>query len=275
MNLKKDDITSIKPCLWVLHNMPRSGGTLVSKCFGSMQSNVLLSEIHPDAQHALSFNALRQAQQWYGLLPEKDWQKTGFVDAVTQIERAVSAESKQLILRDWSHVDYLGPPVTNDPAFKPALLDILKSRFEIKSIQLVRHPLDTWLSLRRLDVIKKHKIDLAQFLAAYRLYLINTKADHQLVYEEFLRAPTKQLSSACESVGLMFDADYQDKWFTFDKITGDKSNQGSLRKAPTISLRPRRQCHDIDMMWLNEQDDYRYIVNAIYVNQDLNLKDQQ
>jgi len=274
MNFKTAKLESTKPCVWVLHNMPRSGGTLVSKCFGAMNSHVLLSEIHPDAQHALSFNVLRQAQQWHGLLPETDWRETNFVDAVTQIEQALRADAKQLILRDWSHVDYLGPPVTNEPSFKPALLDALRNHFDLKSIQLVRHPLDAWLSLRRLDLIKKHQIDLAQFLAAYRLYLRNTKADCRLVYEDFLQSPTEQLKFACDTVGLTFDPTYQDRWFTFDKITGDKSNQSSLRTAPTISLRPRRQCHDIDMAWLNEQDDYRYIVDAIYSSQDPCLKEQ-
>jgi len=59
MSLTKDQSYQPKPKLWVLHNMPRSGGTLLSKCLGSMSEHILLSEIHPDAQHAMSFNALQ------------------------------------------------------------------------------------------------------------------------------------------------------------------------------------------------------------------------
>jgi len=240
----------------------------VGKCFASMESIMLLSEIHPDAQHALSFNALRQAQQWHHLLVQMNWQKTDFVDAIRHIQHAACEQGKQLILRDWSHVDYLGPPVTNEPKLKPALLQTLAAHFQLKTIQLVRHPLDTWLSLRRLTLIKKHGISFEQFLKAYRLYIENTSSMHRFVYEDFLAAPTEQLDIACQAVGLNFDQSYQDRWFEYDKITGDTSNQGSLRKKQTISLRPRRRCEGIDPQWLAKQGDYQYIINTIYPDKD-------
>lgn len=256
------------PVLWVLHNMPRSGGTLLSKCLGSMDSHVLLSEIHPDAQHVLSFNALGQAQQWHNLLPELDWQKTPFKDAIKQLQNTAVANKRKLILRDWSHVDYLGPPVTTDPSQRPALLDTLSPYFEIKTIQLVRHPLDTWLSLRRLNLIKKHNIGIEQFLSAYRTYLDMTQANCRLIYEDFLKAPTSQLKKVCAAVGLSYDDGYQERWFDFDKITGDTSNRNSLREVPTIRFRPRRDYDDIDEQWLNQHKDYCYLVSSLYPDQD-------
>lgn len=264
MDSKKTQSNNALPQLWVLHNMPRSGGTLVSKCLGSMETNIILSEIHPNAQHALSFNVLKQAQQWYGFLPNLDWQKTEFVDAITQIYNVVRQNDKQLILRDWSHADYLGPPVTNQPKEKPALLNVLSPYFDIRSIQLVRHPLDTWLSLRRLNLIKNNGINFQQFLKAYRCYLDNTKSDYCLVYEEFLRSPSQQLKTACQKVGLVYDQNYKNKWFSFDKITGDTSNSSSLREKPLIEFRPRRQCTDIDLQWLESQVDYKYLIGEIY-----------
>jgi len=253
-----------KPRLWVLHNMPRSGGTLVSKCLGVMSSTVLLSEIHPGAQHVESFNALNQAQQWYGLVPELNWQETEFVDAVIAIQKAATHAKKSLVLRDWSHADYLGPPVTQKPTNSPALMNLLAAHFDIRSIQLVRHPLDTWLSLRRLTLIKKNKIDLSQFLTAYAHYLRNTSADCRLVYEDFLTAPTDQLKRVCESVGLPFDEGYENRWFEFDKITGDTSNSSSLRKKVSINPRPRRAYDDIDLDWLENLADYQYLMGEIY-----------
>jgi len=264
MTLESGQYNKRKPVIWVLHNMPRSGGTLVSKCLGVMGSNVLLSEIHPDAQHALSFNALKQAQNWYGFLPELDWQKTDFVEAIIKIEETTRKSNKHLILRDWSHVDYLGPPVTNTPEKIPKLLDTLALPFEIRSIQLVRHPLDTWLSLRRLNLIKKHKIDFEMFLNAYRCYLNNTSNGIRLVYENFLKSPNQELSQVCEKAGLLFDESYQDKWFSFDKITGDTSNSSSLRDKPLIEFRPRRNTADIDHRWLDNQTDYQFILSEIY-----------
>ena len=262
INERKFKVT--KPCLWILHNMPRSGGTLVSKCFAAMDSHVLLSEIHPGAQHVESFNVLSQAQKWHNILPQLNWRDTAFVEAVTRIEQSVREQGKQLILRDWSHADYLGPPVTNQPNHKPALLNVLSADFDIKSIQLVRHPLDTWLSLRKLNLIIKHKIDASQFLAAYRQYLVQTQSMYCLRYEDFLEAPCQQLSAACDSVGLTFDQGYQDRWFDFEKVTGDTSNNTSLRKSPEISPRPRRDCGDVDISWFHDQADYRYIIDSTY-----------
>ena len=252
------------PKIWVLHNMPRSGGTLLSKCIGSMQGHVLLSEIHPDAQHALSFNALNQAQQWHDLLPGLNWQKTDFIESVMKIEKAVSNKNKRLILRDWSHVDYLGPPVTDQPKMMPGLLNTLSAHFEIVSIQLVRHPLDTWLSLRRLSLIKKHKIEWPQFLAAYRCYIDKTGCEHRIVYEDFLKTPEQSLQLACNKVGLLFDASFSDKWFNYKKITGDTSNSSSLRTKQKIEFRPRRQCADIDQASLDNNINYQFLVNEIY-----------
>jgi len=37
----------VKPRIRLLHQLGRSGGTLISRCLGSMQGVVLLSEIHP------------------------------------------------------------------------------------------------------------------------------------------------------------------------------------------------------------------------------------
>jgi len=197
-------------------------------------------------------------------LPELSWKKTEFIDAIKQIQQVVNENQKQLVLRDWSHVDYLGPPVTDQPKSKPALIDVLSPHFNIRSIQLVRHPLDTWLSLRRLNLIKENGINFQQFLKAYRCYLDNTKSDYRLVYEEFLKSSSEQLTVACSKAGLRYDAKYQDKWFEFDKITGDTSNSNSLREKPVIEFRPRRECTDIDHQWLANQADYKYLVGEIY-----------
>ena len=229
-----------------------------------MKSAVLLSEIHPDAQHALSFNALNQAQQWYDFLPQLNWQETEFVDAITRIQGIAEKNNKQLILRDWSHVDYLGPPVTNRPKRVPALLEVLSPYFKIRSIQLVRHPLDTWLSLRRLNLIKKNGISIETFLRAYRCYLDCTDSHCRLVYEDFLKSPNEQLHELCGKVGLVYDSAYQEKWFDFKKITGDTSNSTSLRGKPVIEFRPRRPFTDIDEAWLAQQPDYKYLINELY-----------
>jgi len=35
--------------IMLIHNLPRSGGTIISKCLGAQKNVILLSEIHPEA----------------------------------------------------------------------------------------------------------------------------------------------------------------------------------------------------------------------------------
>ena len=79
--------TADRPHIRIIHMMARSGGTIIAKCLGVMSGVVMLSEVHPAVatlmhqpnkrnQHALcvlwSFDPLRQADQWFGLLTRED-----------------------------------------------------------------------------------------------------------------------------------------------------------------------------------------------------------
>ena len=53
----------------VVHQMARTGGTLINRCLGSMRDILVLSEIHPlDPQCKIT----RQAALWFQLLNEDD-----------------------------------------------------------------------------------------------------------------------------------------------------------------------------------------------------------
>ena len=248
----------------VLHNMPRSGGTLVSKCLAAMQSVVLLSEIHPDAQHAVSFNALLQAQKWYGYLPELNHREHSLIDAVIAIAAKAAAEQKHLIIRDWSHVDYLGPPVTDTPSMQPALLQQLQGQIQLQQIQLLRNPLDAWLSFKRLDLAKKHQLSFAKFIRAYRCYAQATDSNCQLYYDDFLKHPVQQLRRVCEYCGIAFDPSFIDTWFDYTNITGDNSNSSSLRKQQTIAPRAAKVVSEQLLDQAQSNHDYRLLMHEFF-----------
>ncbi|MGB7347677.1 MAG: hypothetical protein WBD20_25865, partial [Pirellulaceae bacterium] len=54
----------------LIHHLARTGGTLVSRCLGSMDGVCLLSEISPAG--TTQFNPLRQAADWYGLVRDDE-----------------------------------------------------------------------------------------------------------------------------------------------------------------------------------------------------------
>ena len=228
-----------KPTIHIIHNLARSGGTLFSKCLGCMDNIALLSEIHPDAQNASSFNAIKQAEQWLNFDPAV-WQANDFVSAIHAIKQHCSQLNRTLLLRDWSHIDYLGVPVTTKPSKQATLLNTLKKDFKIQNIQLIRNPVDTWLSTRRLNLIKAAKISSTDFIQAYLTFLNNTSSGMQLLYEDFLIEPNHSLIKACSHLNIEFDDNYKNKWYQFNQITGDQSNLSSHRTKPVIKPRARR-----------------------------------
>ena len=59
----------------LIHNLPRSGGTIVSKCLGAQKDVTLLSEIHPEGiliskkmgVRSSFFDPIFQSQVWHNL----------------------------------------------------------------------------------------------------------------------------------------------------------------------------------------------------------------
>ena len=143
-------------------------------------------------------------------------------------------------MRDWSHIDYFGMPVTDEPKNIPALINVLQDEFRILRIQCFRHPIDTWLSLRRLILMKKADATPNQFAQAYLTYLEKTAGEYRLLYENFLAQPDQELQNICATLELEFDENYQSKWYEFKNITGDISNSTSLRKKNIIQPRTRK-----------------------------------
>ncbi|MGI9318498.1 MAG: hypothetical protein ACR2QW_14300, partial [bacterium] len=92
-----------KPTIRILHNMARSGGTLVSKCLGAMDSVRLFSEIHPKANHVEYLNLTAQAHRWYGLATAKDVAaQYSFNEGLRRIHSACESEGVVTVLRDWA-----------------------------------------------------------------------------------------------------------------------------------------------------------------------------
>ena len=97
-----------QPVVRVLHQMARSGGTVICRCLASMRGVVLLSEIHPRGLRM--FDPLQQAHEWYGLLNEKDIRaaragQLGFRNAIALVHRCCAERGLVLVIRDWSHLD--------------------------------------------------------------------------------------------------------------------------------------------------------------------------
>lgn len=148
----------------LLHRLARTGGTLLCRCLASMDSVYLLSEINP--RGVAHFNPLRQAADWYGLVaPEEIFDFQGsdeqldsvkFREAIALLAQRTAERGAKLVVRDWSHLDWVGLPFISQPPLRSSW-DTIDPDWSLLGPRCasVRHPVDQYLSTRSLSVIKK------------------------------------------------------------------------------------------------------------------------
>ncbi len=229
-----------KPEIRILHQMARSGGTIICKCIGSMQDVVLLSEIHPSGTKL--FNPLKQAHEWFQLLEPADLTRLRqgplkFKDAIALVYERCLERNKALIIRDWSHLDFTAVPFLPRPSYRLTIAAVLKERFAIRNTATVRHPIDQWLSLRKLALLNG-KITLEVFLKGYRHFAEYCVRMGFIRYEDFVRFPEQQLQILCDRLGVAYDPAFEERWPGYRTITGEVQ---SKRAGSTIAPVPRQQ----------------------------------
>ena len=207
----------------ILHQMARTGGTLICKCLGSMGGVALFSELHPDDR---SFCPVRQALDWHALLtPEETANVTAspYAEILVTIDRRAEAMGLSLLLRDWSHVDF-----TETSSLRPRLYEELRETFEIQRFCTVRHPLRQWSSLCKL---MDKRYEIRQFIKGYLAFARMAKEVGFVRYENFTEEPDASLREICTALGLRFDPGWRRRWADYSHVTGDSSTARQIRPA--------------------------------------------
>ncbi len=231
----------VKHQIRLIHHLPRSGGTLISRCLASMRSVALLSEINPKSQSI--FHPLDQAQDWYGLVSDaelrafKNDSAFEFVDAIKLIcDRCNTSGLGELVLRDWSHIDFIGFPFCADAGFDFGLKKALADDFQsVRSVATVRHPIDQYISMRKLDVLAGAWDEEAVWRGIHR-FATAIQEMKWLRFEDFLSRPNETLEKLCDWLDIPFDITYETRWHDYRNITGDASDAPSNR----IERQPRK-----------------------------------
>lgn len=230
----------------VLHSMARSGGTLVSKCLGCMDGVVLLSEIHPLGLKWAG--PIAQAVKWFGLLEpaevdryklERGIRRLDFVQQIGLIEQRCAELGKTLVIRDWTHLDFIALPFLSEPTFEFSTVNALEDSGGYRTLRaaLTRHPVDQWLSFSRL-MLAKGRVSLQAYLSGYRRYAEACPEIGFVRYEDFTQDPARTLKTLCGMLAIEYDGSFESKWFDYGTITGDID---SKRGAAEITPMPRRE----------------------------------
>jgi hypothetical protein len=243
----------------VLHNLGRSGGTLISRCLACMQDIVLLSEIHPKGSER--FNPLAQAQAWFRLFDEQELRRIhnagrlNFLQQLDLIEQRCHELGKYLVVRDWAHVDFHAVPFTAQACYELTTANVLEfsGLFHLARMAVTRHPIDQWHSLSRLTFMRE-RLSLADFLYGYRRYAEQCSCLGFLRYEDFVAHPEDSMKSLCRSLELPYDSRFIHVWPDYDKITGDVG-VGPVKRE--IKPAGRRELAPVQLDRFAENTDYQ------------------
>ena len=246
-----------RPRLRILHNLARSGGTVIGRSLACMDGIALLSEIHPRGTGF--FNPLQQAMDWFGLVAPRDilvMRERGsfpFDQALALIEGRARQRGLTLVLRDWSQLDFMGVPVVSDPPGRSLLAEVLERRFALLRFATVRHPFDQWLSCLEVPSIADLPPD--RFMRGYRRFAELAREVGFVRYEDFCADPPAVMRRICEALELPFDPAFPEKQAGWTRITGDSPDYGRGR-GPICKL--KRRPFDPDLLARVENlPDYR------------------
>ncbi len=229
-----------KPKIRVLHHMARTGGTVICKCLASMDAVMLLSEIHP--RGVTQFNPLNQAVEWFSLLSGENLKQLqgkplNFAQTIDLIRRGADERGKELVIRDWTHLDFTAVPFLPERSYRLTTAEELRADFDVIHTASVRHPIDQWLSLSRLAVMAG-KLELEDFLRDCRRFAEAAREIGFVRYEDFTRDPDTALQDLCRSLDLPFDPGYRERWKEYRNITGDVSPNVTARDIAPGKRRP-------------------------------------
>lgn len=233
---------SATPELRLLHHLARSGGTLISRCLASMQGVALLSEIHPAgaALYYPNYDPLDQAGRWYGLFDAAEAARIGrtrperFAATIALIEERCRARGLALVIRDWSHLDFIGAPYRRETGGRLETVAALAPHFALRSFATVRHPIPQWLSLKR--ILGGSELSLERYLAGCRSFAEQAITTGFVRYEDFTREPERIMAEIAAALDLAYDPGFVDRWPSWRRITGDMP---TVEKSTIAPWQPR------------------------------------
>lgn len=218
----------------LIHNLPRSGGTIISKSLGAQNNVILLSEIHPDGEgvrNKMNIDSdigdpIFQSKDYYNLFTVEEYRKIKnnkicFEEKINTILKKTLSLNKKLVIRDWAFVDFFGAPFIK-PTYENKLLGILEKHYKILNIYILRHPLEMLISCYKSLPFFRDSYQISMFIKSYESFFLNSSKERIIKYEDFCSNPNKNLKRMCEHLEIEFDENYNTKLGDI-RVIGDKS----------------------------------------------------
>ena len=251
----------------LIHNLPRSGGTIISKCLGAQKDVMLLSEIHPEGiliskkMGVLSsnFDPIFQSQTWNNLFEKDEYKKITnsnlkFVEKIDLILEKTELANKKLIIRDWAFADFFGKPFI-EPSYKNSLFEILSKKYNILNLYIIRHPLKLYESCFNNLGFFRREYNTDFFIKGYKNYFLNASKNNIFVFENFILEPEKSLKSMCSTLKIDYDKNYLNKLKDIH-LTGDPNAKNSINISTKNSVSKKKLIKEDDLNKIKNRADF-------------------
>lgn len=244
-----------------LHHFACTGGTLLSKCVAALPNTQVLSEIDPLSKMQHKPEKPRFAPtDMVQLMRQSTRGATNeliielFLKDLEVIYASTNQLGQRLVLRDHAHGQYcLGTEVEKRPDFRT----IVSSKFPVLSLVTVRHPLDSYLSLKSNGWLHFSPQTLDEYCNRYIAFLENYVDVPIIRYEDFVASPSDTMRIICDRLNLPFSDQFIDLFGVF-ALTGD-----SGRSTTTIELKPRRPIDESLKQALDASEPYKRLANRL------------
>lgn len=226
-----------------IHHFACTGGTLISKAIFGLPNTVILSELDPLSEMILwrldkgghhlfaptdLIFSLRQSIR----AVEDETLVAVFVAGLEAAKRYMEAQGQHLVLRDHPHAHFCRHAVDYDE--RPTVREMLSRNFTLLSLVTMRHPLDSFLSLKKNGWVNFSPSTLENYACRYLAFLDRHKGLPVILYEDFVTAPEAELKRICALLDLPFSPLALDL-LPIARLSGD-----SGRNEGPISPRSRR-----------------------------------
>lgn len=190
-----------------LHHLACTGGTVISRCIAALPNVRLLSEVDPlspmEEPRGRFFPTDLIRTMRMGSRPAGQATEVGMFQAALGVLQADSrAEGFDLVLRDHAHGQFNTGECLPD---RPTLREMVAEIAPVRSLVTVRHPFDSYLSLRKNGWLHFEPATPDTYAERYHAFLERHAGVAIMHYEAFTEDPEPWLRTAADALDLAFD----------------------------------------------------------------------
>lgn len=209
----------------VLYSFARSGGTLINRCLGCLDGNIVLSEVNP---YSSPVPIEVQVCQWFGLVQPQDideFNRKPYGEKICFLAHIVEQQGYKLIIRDWSTLNFLGNVFANI-SFPSMVLEqelyLFRYGLDSQPVVIVRHAASVYESTTR-TFAHLSNLTVEEFGVSYLTYAKAVAKYPVYKLEHFCSQPLENFRSLCNYLQVNYDDSFLSKFSKFSFCSGDNT----------------------------------------------------